>query len=136
MGVLCGVDMVEILRVKDSIDKLGDKFINKIFTPAEIEYCEKRKVGRYESYAARFAAKEAISKALGTGFTQGVGLKGIELISKESGKPEVVLHGSTKERYLCLNGISIDISISHCKDYAIAFAIIQTADAGECESKT
>ena len=79
MGVFCGVDMVEIQRVKDSIDRLGNSFINRIFTPAEIEYCEKRKSGRYESYSARFAAKEAISKALGTGFTQGVGLKGIEL---------------------------------------------------------
>jgi len=128
MGVYCGVDMVEIQRVKDSIDKLGDSFINRIFTPAEIEYCEKRKSGRYESYSARFAAKEAISKALGTGFTQGVGLKGIELISTESGKPEVTLHGRTKERFISIGGIAIDISISHCRDYAVAFAVLQTKD--------
>lgn len=128
MGVFCGVDMVEIERVKDSIDKLGESFIQRIFTPAEIEYCENRRSGKYESYAARFAAKEAISKALGTGFTQGVGLKGIELIATESGKPEVILHGRTKERFISMGGAAIDISMTHCRDYAVAFAVIQTKD--------
>jgi holo-[acyl-carrier protein] synthase len=128
MGVFCGVDMVEIERVKDSIDKLGESFIQRIFTPAEIEYCENRRSGKYESYTARFAAKEAISKALGTGFTQGVGLKGIELIATESGKPEVILHGRTKERFISMGGTAIDISMTHCRDYAVAFAVIQTKD--------
>ncbi|MDD4681189.1 MAG: holo-ACP synthase [Clostridia bacterium] len=128
MGVFCGVDMVEIERVKDSIDKLGESFIQRIFTPAEIEYCENRRSGKYESYTARFAAKEAISKALGTGFTQGVGLKGIELIATESGKPEVILHGRTKERFISIGGTAIDISMTHCRDYAVAFAVIQTKD--------
>lgn len=128
MGIYCGVDMVEIQRVKDSIDSRGYSFINRIFTPAEIEYCEKRKSGKYESYSARFAAKEAISKALGTGFTQGVGLKGIELISTESGKPEVLLHGRTKERFDSIGGMAIDVSITHCRDYAVAFAVLQTKD--------
>jgi len=128
MGIHCGVDMIEIQRVKDSIDKLGDSFINKVFTPAEIEYCENRKSGKYESYSARFAVKEAVSKALGTGFTQGVGLKGIELVSTESGKPEVILHGGTKERFDSMGGIAIDVSITHCRDYAVAFAVLQTKD--------
>jgi holo-[acyl-carrier protein] synthase len=128
MGVFCGVDMVEIERVKDSIDKLGESFIQRIFTPAEIEYCENRRSGKYESYTARFAAKEAISKALGTGFTQGVGLKGIELIATESGKPEVILHGRTKERFISMGGTAIEISMTHCRDYAVAFAVIQTKD--------
>lgn len=128
MGVYCGVDMVEIQRIKDSIEKLGENFIQRIFTTAEIEYCENRRSGKHESYSARFAAKEAISKALGTGFSKGVGLKGIELIATESGKPEVTLHGQTKERFISMGGVAIDISISHCRDYAIAFAVLQTKD--------
>ena len=68
MSIHCGIDMVEIQRIKDSIQRYGDNFVRRIFTDEEIKYCESRKNGRYESYAARFAAKEAVSKALGTGF--------------------------------------------------------------------
>ncbi len=128
MGICCGVDMVEIERIKESIDRYGDGFICKVFTPGEISYCEKRKSGKYESYAARFAAKEAVSKALGTGFTRGVSLTGIEMITEEGGKPRVVLHGSTKERFLSIGGVSMDISLAHSREYATAFAVILTEE--------
>jgi holo-[acyl-carrier protein] synthase len=128
MGIFCGVDMVEIQRVKDSIEQSGETFIKKVFTPGEIEYCENRKNGRYESYAARFAAKEAVSKALGTGFSEGVSLKGIELVAGKGGKPKVVLHGSTLERYSNMGGISMDISLTHSYNYAVAFAVLLTKD--------
>lgn len=128
MGIYCGVDMVEIQRIKDSIDRYGDTFIQKVFTPGEINYCESRKNGKFESYAARFAAKEAVSKALGTGFARGVSLKGIELTTTGGGKPEVILHGSTKERFLLMGGASMDISLTHSRHYATAFAVILTMD--------
>lgn len=128
MGICCGVDMVEIERVKESIDKYGDSFIRKVFTPDEIGYCEKRKAGKYESYAARFAAKEAVSKALGTGFTHGVSPTVIEMVTEEGGKPRVILHGAAMERYLLIGGVSMDISVTHSREYATAFAVILTRD--------
>lgn len=128
MSIHCGVDMVEIQRMKDSIERYGERFIRKVFTPGEIRYCEMRKSGRYESYAARFAAKEAVSKALGTGLTQGVSLLGIEMINSKGGKPRVVLHGATKERYQSMGGKSMDISLTHSRDYATAFVVMLTID--------
>ena len=132
MGIFCGVDMVEIQRIRDSIEKYGETFVRKIFTPGEIHYCESRKSGKFESYAARFAAKEAVSKALGTGISQGVSLTGIEMVTTEGGKPTVLLHGTTRERYEKLGGTSMDISLTHSRDYATAFAVLLTRDDGEC----
>lgn len=135
MRIYCGVDMVEIQRIRNSIDKFGQSFLRKVFTQREINYCESRKAGRYESYAARFAAKEAVSKALGTGFTRGVSLKGIELVAAKEGKPKAVLHGTAREKYIGMGGRSIDISITHCRDYATAFAVLladgKNSDSGQ-----
>ncbi len=127
MGIHCGVDMVEIQRIRESIERYGDSFVRKIFTDEEIKYCENRKSGRYESYAARFAAKEAVSKALGTGLAKGVTLKGIEMINDAGGKPVVHLYGSTLEQYKKMGGVSMDISLTHSRNYATAFAVILTA---------
>lgn len=126
MGIRCGVDMVEIQRIKDSIQRYGDSFVQKIFTAEEIKYCENRKNGRYESYAARFAAKEAVSKALGTGFSQGVCLKGIELVNTDEGKPRINLYDTTRDRFLSMGATSMDISLTHSREYATAFAVILT----------
>ena len=119
-----GVDMIEIKRIKDSIDKFGKPFLEKIFTPEEINYCESRNVQKFQSYAARFSAKEAVSKALGTGFSKGVTLKGIEVKVSETGKPHIVLHGETREFFDKMGGVSLDISLTHTKDYATAFAVL------------
>lgn len=126
MGICCGVDMIEIQRIKDSIDKYGDSFLRRVFTQGEIDYCESRKERRYESYAARFAAKEAVSKALGTGIARGVSLKGIELAATDGGKPKVVLYGTAREKYIDMGGKSIDVSLTHSRDYAAAFAVLLT----------
>ncbi|HZK27264.1 MAG TPA: holo-ACP synthase [Thermoclostridium sp.] len=124
MRIFCGVDMVEIKRIHNSIEKLGISFIEKIYTSQEIEYCESKKSQKYQSYAARFAAKEAVSKALGTGISKGVSLKAIEVIVSESGKPNVVLHGDTNEVFEKAGGISMDLSLTHTKEYATAFAVM------------
>ena len=126
MGICCGVDMVEIQRIKDSIEKYGESFLRRVFTQGEINYCESRKEGRYESYAARFAAKEAVSKALGTGIARGVSLKGIELVATKEGKPKVFLHGTAREKYIDMGGKSIDVSLTHSREYATAFVVLLT----------
>ncbi|NLX77112.1 MAG: holo-ACP synthase [Clostridiaceae bacterium] len=124
MNIYCGVDMIEIKRIKDSIEKHGKGFIEKIFTPEEINYCESRREQKYQSYAARFSAKEAVSKALGTGFSMGVTLKGIEVRVSETGKPYIVLYNETKEFFDKMGGVSVDISLTHTSDYATAFAVL------------
>jgi holo-[acyl-carrier protein] synthase len=126
LAILCGVDIVEIDRVKMVIGKRGQAFIRKVFTRREIEYCERKKIGKYHSYSARFAAKEALAKALGTGIGKGAGLKDIEILNDESGKPYVVLSGKFQECFKSLNGKSISLSMSHCKNYAIAHVIVET----------
>lgn len=125
MNIFCGVDMIEVKRIKDSIDRYGKGFVEKIFTPEEINYCESRKNQKFQSYAARFAAKEAVSKALGTGISNGVTLKSIEVLaSGTAGKPNIVFHGGAKELFVKMGGISADISLTHTKDYATAFAVL------------
>lgn len=124
MNLFCGVDMIEVMRIKDAIDRYGKRFVEKIFTQEEINYCENRKSQKYQSYAARFAAKEAVSKALGTGFSRMVTLRGIEVVNSESGKPHIVFHGKTKDYFEKIGGISVDISLTHTKDYATAFAVL------------
>lgn len=117
MRISCGTDIIEIDRIKDSIDSLGDKFLNTIYTPKEIEYCESRKAQKYQHYAARFAAKEAIFKALSTRIMGKYSWTDFEVLNDEHGKPKVFL--ATDIPHL----EDIDISISHCKLYAVANVI-------------
>lgn len=126
MSIKCGVDIVEIDRIKSSLASNGDIFRDKVFTPKEIEYCEARKAAKYQSYAARFAAKEAVSKAFGTGISQGIGWKDIEVSNDDSGKPNVLLSGKAFEIFKGMNSSSISISLSHCENYAVAYVIIET----------
>ncbi len=114
-----GNDIIEIARIKSSIEKYGEHFLNRIFTKAEQEYCSKYKESA-RHYAGRFAAKEAIVKALGTGLRNGITWTDIEILNNEHGKPEVTL--SQKILDIFDNPI-IHISISHCKTYATAVAI-------------
>lgn len=126
MPVYCGVDIVEVKRIRGNLDMNGEAFKNKVYSRDEIEYCESRKAGKYESYAARFAAKEAVSKAFGTGMGSGAGWKDIEVTRGESGKPGIALTGSAKKHFEDINGVSISISLSHCKSYAVAYALLET----------
>lgn len=125
MAILCGVDIIEVDRIKNSIDNLGDSFKNKVFSTGEIEYCEEKKKAKYQSYAARFAAKEAVSKAFGTGFGSRLSWREIEIYNDELGKPYVSLNGKAKDLFEEMNGINISLSLSHCKDYAIAYVLIE-----------
>lgn len=121
MKVKCGVDIIEISRVKDSIENLGDSFLNRVFTKKEIEYCEGRGKSKYEHYAARFAVKEAVFKALSEAVDDKYSItwKDIETLNDEQGRPkvEVLFVKSSKIE-------SIDVSISHCKEYAIANVVV------------
>lgn len=117
MKISCGTDIIEIDRVKSCIDNIGEKFLNTIYTEKEIEYCESRKTQKYQHYAARFAAKEAIFKALSTRIGGKYDWKDFEVLNDENGKPKVFLATEIS------NLEDMDISISHCKTYAVANVI-------------
>lgn len=113
-----GTDIIEIDRIQLAIERTP-KFKEKVFTPREIEAVEKKN-NPYPSYAGRFAAKEAVSKAFGTG-VRGFKIKDIEIVNDDLGKPVVVLAGELKEQYI---NCKIELSISHSRDYATATAIL------------
>ena len=115
-----GVDIIEIPRIKQTLDRYGQRFLDRIFTPDEIAYCR----GRAPNLAGRFAAKEATMKALGTG-VRGVSWKDIEVIRAESGAPSVKLHGRAQKRAERLQVSEISLSISHSREYAVAFVVAQ-----------
>ena len=117
MKILTGTDIIEIYRVKESIEQLGDKFLNRVFTDKEIEYCESRKNQKYQHYAARFAAKEAAFKAVSGQIDDkyNVCWKDFEVTNDEQGRPSIKLVGIDEKSIE-----NIDISISHCKKYAVA----------------
>jgi holo-[acyl-carrier protein] synthase len=115
-----GVDIIEISRVSQVLDKYGERFLSRIYTPGEIDYCR----GRAPNLAARFAAKEATMKALGTG-VRGVGWKDIEVVRHESGAPSVKLDGRARARAERLGVQEISLSLSHSQEYAVAFVVIQ-----------
>ena len=119
MQVKTGTDIIEVERIKDSIEKLGDKFINRVFTENEIKYCEEKNISKYEHYAARFAAKEAIFKAISPLLDNkfSIDWTNIEILNDNQGRPYAVL---SKEN---LKNINIDISLSHIKEYALATAV-------------
>ena len=122
MQIKCGTDIIEISRIKKSIDELGNKFINKIFTQDEIAYCESKKIQKYQHYAARFAAKEAIFKAISESVKDkyAIDWKDFEVICDENGKPHINILGIVDSDKI----ESMDISLSHCKEYAIANVVI------------
>ena len=122
MKILTGTDIIEIERIKESIEKLGDKFINQIYTEKEIEYCESRKAVKYQHYAARFAAKEAIFKAISKLLKEKfeVSWKNAEILNDNNGRPYINFINTNIVKKI----EDIDISISHCKNYAIANVIV------------
>lgn len=122
-----GIDVVETQRVESSLSEFGEAFLKRIFTEAEREYCEQRKRSVLH-YSARFAAKEAVSKAMGTGIGKHVAFTEIEIINKPSGEPEVILLGNAK-KFAEENRFSmIKISLTHAEHYAAANAVILQQD--------
>ena len=121
MKISCGTDIIEIQSIKDSIEKLGDKFINKVFTLKEIKYCESKGKQKYQHYAARFAAKEAAFKAISWKLKDKyeISWTDVEVENDEQGRPKLNFINMDE------NGMEdIDISISPCKQYAIANVVI------------
>ena len=117
-----GTDIVEIVRIGKMIERHGELFLTRVFTDDEIRYCQRRKEC-YQHFAGRWAAKEAVMKTLGTGFTRGIGWQDIEVCVQKSGKPTINIRGSARE-FADKMGISdILITISHCRAYATATAI-------------
>ena len=120
MKIRTGIDILEIERIKQSIEETDGKFCERVYTQKEIEYCESKKVQRYQHYAARFAAKEAVLKAISQLLESkfDIDWKEIEILNDENGRPYVNL---LKQG---LNINNIDISISHCKTYAVASVVV------------
>ena len=120
----CGIDLVKIERIEKIIKKWGDNFTSRVFTLLEREYCEKKKGNKYQSYAGRFAAKEALLKSLGLGL-KGVNWKEIEIENNELGQSIIETSGKLK-KIASEKGVSkYFITISHTKDYAIAQVILE-----------
>jgi len=115
MNISTGVDIVEIQRVQKAIEK-SEKFLNKVYTKHEIAYCKGKGKQQYKSFAARFAAKEAYVKALGTGFSSTIPPENIEIRNNKEGKPYIYIEGQKIE--------NCDISLSHSKEYAVAYVVI------------
>jgi holo-[acyl-carrier protein] synthase len=122
-----GVDLIEVERIQKALEnpQIGMRFRNRVFTEKEIQYCEKKQRGRYESYAGRFAAKEAVMKALGRGWSSKVTWIEIEVARAQSGKPDIVLHGNTA---LFAEGLGIRswaLSITHTQEHGLAYVVAQ-----------
>jgi holo-[acyl-carrier-protein] synthase len=111
-----GIDIIEIDRIRESLDKHGDRFLNRVYTPHEINYCTRRKEFRIPELAARFAAKEAYTKALGTGM-HGIHWKQIEVRNDPKGKPYIESEFNGKD--------NVQLSLSHSQNYAVAYVVIE-----------
>lgn len=121
MKITCGTDIIEISRIKKDIENLSESFLDRIYTENEIEYCESKNQQKYQHYAVRFAAKEAVFKAISEFLDNkySISWKEIQISNNSQGKPIVKLEGQQFE-----NLESIDLSLSHCKEYATANVVI------------
>jgi holo-[acyl-carrier protein] synthase len=127
MIVSIGVDLIEVERIQKALEDshIGRRFRDRVFTEKEIRYCEKKHRGRYESYAGRFAAKEAVMKALGRGWGSKVSWIEIEVARSQSGKPDIVLHGKTALFADTLGIRRWVLSITHTQAHGLAYVIAQ-----------
>lgn len=121
-----GSDIVECYRIGRMIEQHGELFLNRVYTPREIRYCQGRK-NPTEHFAGRWAAKEAVRKCLGRGWGKGLRLTDMEIRNDSRGRPCLHLCGAAKERALSLQIADVLLSISHCRAYATAYAIAVTA---------
>ena len=128
MKVTTGIDIIEVGRIKDAIEEMEDKFLNKIYTEQEIEYCNNSKLMKYQHFAARFAVKEAVFKAISDydNLDKEDLWKSIEVINKESGKPVINVEKLKKKMGKTADNLElkdVEISISHIQEYAVASAV-------------
>ena len=121
-----GIDIIEVARIASSYEKFGERFVNRILLPDEIAYCRSHK-NPAPFLAARFAAKEAISKAFGTGIGAALGWQDVEIRRKESGEPFVILHGNGQKLLQSRGGRTVHISLSHTAAHAAAVAVLEGA---------
>ena len=129
MNIRCGTDIIEVRRIEKSLESVAG-FAKKVFTDGEIAYCDKKKAGRYESYAARFAAKEAFLKAIGIGMYAGAAFNEIEVENDaETGAPTLVLHGGAMEQYVKSGCRSMSVSLSHTAETAVATVVMLCEDS-------
>ncbi|MEK6325780.1 MAG: holo-ACP synthase [Acidobacteriota bacterium] len=124
MIVAIGIDLVEIARIEEVFARRGDRFRARVFTEGEVSYCEQR-ASKLASYAARFAAKEAAMKALGTGWSDGVGWRDVEVVSGPSGAPMIRLHRRALERMREIGATRALVSLTHSGSLAIAQVVLE-----------
>ena len=117
--------MIEVGRIADTLARFGERFERRVFLPAETAYC-RRKRHSEESFAARFAAKEAAAKALGTGIQAGVGWRDIEVVREPSGKPGLVFHGRAADRARQLGARNAVVSLTHTGAHALAYVLLES----------
>jgi holo-[acyl-carrier protein] synthase len=125
-----GTDITECLRIARMIERHGELFINRVYTPVEISYCQARKQAT-QHFTGRWAAKEAVLKALGTGWVRGISWRDVEIRNEPGGKPVVGIRGGAKEVVEQLGITKILVSISHCHTHATAYAVAVGNDPGE-----
>ena len=119
-----GVDIVQVKRIESAAARWGEGFLSRIFTNQELDYCRKT-INRYQHLAGRFASKEAVSQALKIQWAGGISWRNIEIINDRSGRPQASLRGEAKAAADQLRIESISLSISHCRDYAVAVVLFQ-----------
>jgi holo-[acyl-carrier protein] synthase len=124
MIVGTGIDIAEVPRIREAIERFGQRFLQRIYTDGEIKYCDS-KANRGERYAARFAAKEAAMKALGTGWNHGVRWRDCEVVRMPGGRPTMMFHGRAGEFAAKLGVKNVALSISHTEEQAIAQVILE-----------
>ncbi|HWR50155.1 MAG TPA: holo-[acyl-carrier-protein] synthase [Bryobacteraceae bacterium] len=124
MIVGSGIDIAEVDRIRESVERYGARFVERVFTPAEIAYVQ-RKANKYERFAARFAAKEAGMKAIGTGWRRGVRWQHFEVANLPSGKPTLKFHGVAARFAERLGVRNVALSLTHTKDNAMAFVVLE-----------
>jgi holo-[acyl-carrier protein] synthase len=123
MGVVgIGTDITECLRIAQMIERHGELFVSRVFTPAEIDYCRSRRMAT-QHFAGRWAAKEAVLKAIGTGWKRGISWRDIEVRNAPGGRPLARLQGGTREMAEKLGVRCVLVSISHCRSHATAYAV-------------
>ena len=125
MIVGTGVDIAEVARIRQSIERFGDRFLHRVFTEGEIQYC-RGKANRFESYAARFAAKEAGMKALGTGWNHGVRWRDIEVVRRKGQRPTIQFHGQAAVFAEKLGVKNVALSLTHTSEQALAHVILES----------
>ncbi len=120
-----GTDLVEVERIERSLERFGEQFLQRIYTAGEIAYCQARKKSAAESFAARFAAKEAGAKALGTGISRGVGWRELEVVRRPGQAPQLVLHRRAAEIAAALGIQNLSLSLTHTRGLAMAVVVAE-----------